>query len=690
MVPVGVVDAVGGDQADVRRPLHRGGDLLRGLVTRDHAGPGGEFAVRPDLELHRPVLDRRLVDLVVDPAEELDRGAPAAHVELDIRGGVATEALGVHRALDGEGAAVGGAAVAVAPVPLDGPEVVGHHGPRQVTQVGRPRGGSPARQDVGAGGDLGPALPGDPAADLVGGQLPVGGRSDLPRRLEDVTGREVLRGGGGDGLRLPSVGRGQRDGGLVDLVGATGVDDPGDDPVGPAGFEDRRPVVPEERGRVDLERHRGRGIGPSTSADPVHHHAVRGHGRADVSLGQGDGAGPQVLDPVLRRGGQPEPSGRRGDGRVAVALVEQHHRVVAVPERFVDDVVPAVGAGVVALHPQGVLVDGDHLGVADDVAVQLGHVGLSDQRGRHDGPEAELGLVLPGRHAAPAGLEQVRVVPAARPGVLTAQHVVLPGGHHAPVGVGQRGGHDVGTPGGGDLPAPEPRDGAAVLVVHRERDRVAERVAHRRVERLGDLLDVLAGEVRGRDRAPVVFEVVDAPARDLRPVGRLVPVGARTAAGAGGGAGRVAEPEFEALAVDVVGECLDPAGETGGVGDEAVLLVPLPGEPATIDDHVSVARRGQAVAGQRVGGVLDRRLGDVAGEHTAVPAHGRGADGWGRGPGLSRGGDRDGERAEEDRQGGGRSAIHGGGLRQAGFRVGLPGSMTKEPEVYAGAYGSET
>src|SRR6266508_2691537 len=194
-------------------------------------------------------------------------------------------------------------------------------------------------------------------------------------------------------------------------------------------------------------------------------------------------------------------------------------RAVTVGEDLVVHHPTAAGGHDRALPAQRVLVDGDHVGVAqhvERVRRRADDVGTDQHRRGHDRPQAEVGAVLVVGEAAVAHLQHVRVVPVPRSGE-ARQVVVEVGGvvHAGPVGADVTGG----TPHVADVGAPFPhlrRAGAAPLddAVQDRPAGVAQRGAHGLVPRL---------RVHALVVAVVVLQVVHAPRGEQVGVLLLVP-----------------------------------------------------------------------------------------------------------------------------------------------------------------------
>ncbi len=167
-----------------------------------------------------------------------------------------------------------------------------------------------------------------------------------------------------------------------------------------------------------------------------------------------------------------------------------------------------------------------------------------------------------------------------------------------------------------DVGRPFPRLGGAPLA-HRKNDiatGVAQRHGHDRIVGLG---------IVGAGLAPVVFQVVDAPARIG--LGVLVFMAARARmVAAGFQAGVGIDAELQPLGMDVVGQGLDARRKALGVGDdEAVFIAAL--LPAVVDDDVLIAGGLHAGRHHGVGGAANLGFVDIAVEVVpGIPAHRRG------------------------------------------------------------------
>src|SRR5438477_6763613 len=168
-----------------------------------------------------------------------------------------------------------------------------------------------------------------------------------------------------------------------------------------------------------------------------------------------------------------------------------------------------------------------------------------------------------------------------------------------------------------DLAGPLPRLAHAPFAdaEHHRTTRLGDRVAHRGVGRFG---------VHARGLAPVVFDVIDVPARIGTRILILVAAAAGTAA-AGGRAGVRVDAQLESLAMHIVRQRLHAGWEALGVGLDVAVGVAL-ALPAIVNVHVLEAGVLQARLDHGIGGLADQSLVDIAGKFVpAVPAHLRGA-----------------------------------------------------------------
>ena len=134
-------------------------------------------------------------------------------------------------------------------------------------------------------------------------------------------------------------------------------------------------------------------------------------------------------------------------------------------------------------------------------------------------------------------------------------------------------------------------------------------------------------EAGQRPAAVVVLQIVDTPRGERLGVLRLraLPAGL---ARAGGGVGRLVDPELQTLAVNVGGQRGDAARELGGVPLKIPARV-APVHPAVVDVDVLVSDRCHAARNKGVSDALDQGLAGAASEGVPrVPAHG-----WRRGDG---------------------------------------------------------
>src|SRR5208337_1613448 len=146
---------------------------------------------------------------------------------------------------------------------------------------------------------------------------------------------------------------------------------------------------------------------------------------------------------------------------------------------IVLDITGPVGA--MPLYSHEVLIDRDDFLVQQDgagVGRHGAHVVAGQQRRGEDGPEAHVGAVFVGGHAAVADLQHVRIVPVSGAGVFRDRGLRIDNFHHALVGVVDIAG---GAPQiAADERSPLPHVGAAVLAEAVDDGAIggAQRVAH--------------------------------------------------------------------------------------------------------------------------------------------------------------------------------------------------------------------
>ena len=122
--------------------------------------------------------------------------------------------------------------------------------------------------------------------------------------------------------------------------------------------------------------------------------------------------------------------------------------------------------------------------------------------------------------------------------------------------------------------------------------------------------------------AIVVLQIVDAPRGEGVGILGFVPCPSGLAR-AGGGIGRLVDPELQALAVNVGGQGRDPVRELAGVPLEISAPV-APVHPAVVDVDVLVSDRGHAAGNKRVSDAFDQALAGAASKGVPrVPTHGR-------------------------------------------------------------------
>ncbi|EFG07859.1 Hypothetical protein SCLAV_2787 [Streptomyces clavuligerus] len=689
--PVGVVvrravPGVRDDEAEFERAAEVRRQCPGGVGAGEASAVGGHGPVAEDLEDHRAARPR----LVVHTDAGGEPGAVATEVVRDGAGRVRAEAVGGHGAADGEEAAVARRLFAVAAVAFHRTPAARRRRPGQSAEhlgTGRrapaagegglgPVGVVPA-EAVAAVGHHEPQLAGagevggEPQRRVARGAQPaVGGHRAVPQYAEDhraarrhLVVHTHVHGEGAAGA-AEVVADGARRvhpqtagvGGAADGEGAAVAR--GLFAVAAVAFHGapvavrRQPPQIAHPAQAVRRRHR------LTGCHPVHHGAVRGHGRGDRVGGGAVLPCPQVPEGVRGGAAESDRLGGRGDGPGGGGLVGQGHRTAAVGEGFGHDDQPAGARDHGALAAQRVLVHRDDLAIGQDLQGRGGRgaqIAADEERGGHLRPEAEVGAVLGVGHPAVAHFEHVGVVPGAGPGVRGQLLVAAGDAQHAVPGVGDVPG---GAPGAAVLARPLP-GGVLAPLADAEQD-----LAAGGPQRLGHGAVALPG-VDAVVVAVVVLEIVHAPGGPQGRVPAFVPEAAGEALDiAGPGARAGVDAELQPFGVDIVGQCLDAAGEAHRVGDEVARGVALGERPAVVEIHVAVSGVPQPLGDEGVGDALDHRLvelGAAVGGVPVVEAHGgcgreRGdaCGGWGwRRVRVGRGGDE----AEED--GGGREGGRG-------------------------------
>ncbi len=263
-----------------------------------------------------------------------------------------------------------------------------------------------------------------------------------------------------------------------------------------------------------------------------------------------------------------------------------------------------------------VLIDDDHFIIQEDIGDSIGHcpdIVAGDQRGRHNGPEAELAFVFVVSAAGIPHFQHIRVVPVAGTGIgierlidigdiqERAEVVVDIAGRPPEIG-------GVNHPGPHIVPAADGEyDGAAAI---------GQALAHQLV---------LGLQVQ-RSITAVFLQVIDAPGGVCRSILRFMALAsAQRDTAACRRAAVAVNPELEPLGVDVIAQGLHAARKAIGIAHQiAVRIAGGVVHPVIVQDQVDIAGVSHPGADQCVGYLLDFGFVDsVAEAIIAVPSHGR-------------------------------------------------------------------
>lgn len=340
-----------------------------------------------------------------------------------------------------------------------------------------------------------------------------------------------------------------------------------------------------------------------------------------------------AIQVILRRGGLAAPKFphlqgfaahaaqshvRQGELRAAhlVRHVEHADGEVAALQQLDDDRGVGAARDDVGLTAGGILIDGQHVGVGQDIQGLLADVpdvAADHQRGIEHRPQREMGAVLlegAAAHAHVAGAahadhQHVHVVEAAGPVVGLDVHLLVEQGLDGfPVVKNIPGGTPHTRAGGFD-----PALGVLRAPAARAEQNVPPAVRQRRTHAfVQNVPRHVSGPV-----AKVVFQKIHAPRGEGGRVDKLIlEAGGIARAGLVAGAGIHAE--LQPLAVDIIGQRLHAGGELFMTGHQPVAVVPFLFRPAVVDDQIGVARVPQAGGHHGVRRVAHQLLVDILAE----------------------------------------------------------------------------
>ena len=227
------------------------------------------------------------------------------------------------------------------------------------------------------------------------------------------------------------------------------------------------------------------------------------------------------------------------DRRRGVAAVQKPHGPGARRREGLEPHLQAVLVihGQRCLEAEWVLVDRDHLGVREDRAGRVAHaadVVARDERGGHEGPEAEVRPILGVRHASVADLEHVRIVVRPGSGRSRVSEIAVEDADHRPPVVRDVAGH---APLMRRHRSPSPRLVGRGVVARAQNDR-APRGDDRITPSSVDILQDQTARI-----ASIRFDVIRAPGGELVDVLVFVVQAAGRTPGARGHADRGVDPE---------------------------------------------------------------------------------------------------------------------------------------------------
>ena len=260
----------------------------------------------------------------------------------------------------------------------------------------------------------------------------------------------------------------------------------------------------------------------------------------------------------------------------------------------------------VTLDTERILVDGNDLGVLEDVEGLLGgggEIATNEERSLHEGPEGEVSDVLLSPHTTVTDLKHIGIVPATGTSSSPERLVLVENRDEGAPLIRDIAG---GSPGVTSETSPLSGIVLAPLAHGEEHGSVGllEGVGHGGVSDLG---------VAAVGVAVIVLEVVDTPGGVGVDIDLLVTEGTGSAS-----AGLVAsigvDAELEALGVDVVGESLHAGGETLRIFNDNVSLLITVNLPAVIEVEVLVAELEESLLDHDIGSISGELLGNVAAE----------------------------------------------------------------------------
>ncbi len=258
----------------------------------------------------------------------------------------------------------------------------------------------------------------------------------------------------------------------------------------------------------------------------------------------------------------------------------------------------------VTLDTERILVDGNDLGVLEDVEGLIGGLGeiaTNEERSLHESPEREVGDVLVVGHTTVTDLKHIGIVPATGTSSSPERLVLVENRDEGAPLIRDIAG---GSPGVTSETSPLSGIVLAPLAHGEEHGSVGllEGVGHGGVSDLG---------VAAIGVAVIVLEVVDTPGGVGVGIDLLVTEGTGSAS-AGLVAGIGVETELEALGVDVVGESLHARGEGLGVFNDDVSVVITVNLPAVIEVEVLVAELEESLLDHDIGSISGELLRDLA------------------------------------------------------------------------------
>src|SRR2546421_2795245 len=314
--------------------------------------------------------------------------------------------------------------------------------------------------------------------------------------------------------------------------------------------------------------------------------------------------------------------------RLRRSPVEQNHCAASVFQLLHPNFLVAVLPHAASLHAQRILVNRDNFLVRQnrlDLRRHRSQIISRDQRRCKHRPQTKVRTVLHCCHSSVAHFEHVRIVPVPRSCCAFQSDLHIHNVQHSERAAAAVRPFLFSFPMVVDVPCGPPQIPHVLRPLprfrrppfaHAEYDRPSrrrQRIAHRGVRLLS---------VPRIGAAPVVLQVIDAPARVLHRVLKFVPLAARPLCACQFSSIRI-QSELQPFRVDVIRQRFDTGRESLRVGNDESIFIAAH-LPAIVDHDVLITRILHSARHHRVGHGLDHVFADVAAEFVpAVPAHRR-------------------------------------------------------------------